>query len=59
MHQHMTFDLPLTRTDGCGQNGRSLSWESGVEEVGFEVFPEGCYRGGLFLIFVDFQRTGA
>ena len=25
---------------GCDQEGRRLSWETRVEEVGFEVFPK-------------------
>ena len=25
---------------GCDQEGRRLSWETGNEEVNFEVFPE-------------------
>ena len=31
----------------CDQKGRKLSWETGVELVGFEVFPEGCDRGAI------------
>ena len=27
------------RSYGCDQEGRRLSWETGVEEVGFKVFP--------------------
>ena len=29
----------------CDQKGRRLSWETRVEEVGFEVFPKRCDRG--------------
>ena len=25
--------------------GRRLSWETGIEKVGFEVFPDRCDRG--------------
>ena len=32
---------------GCDQEGRSLSWETGIEEVGFEMFLEGCDRGAI------------
>ena len=32
---------------GCDQKGRRLSRETGVEEVGFEVFPEGCDRADI------------
>ena len=32
---------------GCDQKGRKLSWENGVEQMGFEVFPEGCDRGAI------------
>ena len=32
---------------GCDQEGRRLSWETGVKEVGFEVFPERCIRGAI------------
>ena len=28
----------------CDQKGRKLSLEAGGEQVGFEVFPEGCDR---------------
>ena len=30
---------------GCDQEGRRLSWETRVEEVGFQVFPKICNRG--------------
>ena len=30
---------------GCDQEWRRLSWETRVEEVGFEVFPKRCDRG--------------
>ena len=30
---------------GCDQKGRRLSWETGIEKMGFEVFPERCDRG--------------
>ena len=29
------------------QKGRRLSWETRVEQVGFEVFPERCDRGAI------------
>ena len=29
----------VIRSCGCDQKGRRLSWETGVEEVGSEVFP--------------------
>ena len=32
---------------GCDQEGRKLSWETGIKEVGFEVFPERCDRGAI------------
>ena len=25
---------------GCDREGRRISWETGIEEVGFKVFPE-------------------
>ena len=31
----------------CDQKGRRLSWETGVEQVDFKVFPEGCDRGAF------------
>ena len=31
----------------CDQEGRRLSWETGIEEVDFEVFPERCDRGTI------------
>ena len=37
----------MVRRYGCDQKGRSLSWETGVEEMGFEVFPERCDRGAI------------
>ena len=36
---------PVIQDFGCAQEGRKLSWETRVEEIGFEVLPE-------------FQRTG-
>ena len=45
---------------GCDQEGRKLSRETGIKEVGFEVFPERCDRGALFIWKgIEFQRTGA
>ena len=35
------------RSCGCDQEGRKLSWETGITEVGFEVFPERCDRGAI------------
>ena len=32
----------VIRSCGCHQEGRILSWETGIEEAGFEVFPERC-----------------
>ena len=32
---------------GYDQEGRILSWDTGVEDVGFEVFPERCDRGAI------------
>ena len=32
---------------GCDQEGRKLSLETGIKEVGFEVFPERCYRAAI------------
>ena len=37
----------MIQSYGCDQKGRRLSWEIGVEQVGFEVFPEGCDRGAI------------
>ena len=31
----------------CDQEGRRLSWETRVEEVGFEVFSKRCDRGTI------------
>ena len=31
----------------CDQERKRLSWETGIEEVGFEVFPERCNREAL------------
>ena len=35
------------RNCGCDQEGRKLSWETGIKEMGFEVFPERCYGGAI------------
>ena len=35
------------RSCGCDQEGRKLSWETGIKEVGFELFPERCDRGAI------------
>ena len=32
---------------GCDQEGRTLSWETRIKEVGFEEFPERCNRGAI------------
>ena len=37
----------VTRGCGCDQEGRKLSWETGIEEMGFEMFPERCDRGNI------------
>ena len=29
------------------KNRKKLSWETGVEQVGFEVYLEGCDRGTI------------
>ena len=45
---------------GCDQEGRRQSWETGIEEVGFEVFLKDVTER-LFPICKgkEFQRTGA
>ena len=37
----------VIRSCGCDQEGRRLSWKTGIKEVGFEVFPERCNRGAI------------
>ena len=37
----------VIRSCRCDQEGRRLSWETGIEEVGFKVFPERCNRGAI------------
>ena len=37
----------MIQSCGCDQEGRRLSWETGIKEVGFEVFPERCDRGTI------------
>ena len=37
----------VIRSCGCDQEERRLSLETGIEEVCFEVFPEGCNRGAI------------
>ena len=32
---------------GCDQEVRKLSWETGIKEVAFEVFPERYDRGAV------------
>ena len=51
----------MIRSYWCDQEGRRLSWETGVEEVGFKVFFLNDGTEGLFLIWKvkEFQRTGA
>ena len=35
---------------GYDQEGRKLSWETRVEEVGFEVFPNRCDSESVFYL---------
>ena len=35
---------------GCDQEGRKLSWETKVEEVGFVMLPKRCNRGTVSYI---------
>ena len=37
----------IIRGCGCDQDGRKLSWETKIKEVGFEVFPERYDRGAI------------
>ena len=37
----------VIRSCGCDQEGRKLSWETRIKEVGFEVFPQRCNRGAI------------
>ena len=37
----------MVRSFVCDLKGRKRIWETGVEQVGFEVFPEGCDRGAI------------
>ena len=37
----------VVRSCGCDQEGMRLSWETGIEKVGFEMFPERCNRGAI------------
>ena len=37
----------MIRNCGCDQEGRRLRWETGIEEVGLEVFPERCGTGAI------------
>ena len=37
----------VIRSYGCDQEGRKLSLETGIKEVGFEGFPERCDRGTI------------
>ena len=37
----------MVQSCGCDQEGRRLIWETGAEEVGFEMFPERCDRGAI------------
>ena len=37
----------VSQSCGCDQEGRRLSWETGIKEMGFEVFPERCDRGTI------------
>ena len=31
----------------CGSDQEGRSWETGIEEVGFEVLPERCNKGAI------------
>ena len=35
----------VIQSDGCDQEGRRLSEETGVKQVSFQVFPEGFNYG--------------
>ena len=37
----------MIQSDWCDQERRRLSWETGIEEVDLEVFPEWCSRGAI------------
>ena len=37
----------MVQSCGCDQKGKKRSWETVVEEVGFEVFPDRCDRGAI------------
>ena len=39
----------MTQNFGCGQEGRRLSWETRVEEVGFNVLPKRCNRTASYM----------
>ena len=39
--------VSVIQSYGCDQKGRRLSWETGIKQVGFERFPEGCDRGAM------------
>ena len=62
---HLSFTVkersrPVIQSYRCEQKGRRVSWETGVQQVGFQVFPEGCDRGAIsFWKETEFQRTGA
>ena len=34
----------MIRSCGCDQEGKRLSWETGIKDLGFEVSPERCDR---------------
>ena len=38
----------MIQSYGCDKKGRGIIWETGVEQVGFEVFPKGCDRGAIY-----------
>ena len=43
----------VIRGCGCDQEGRRLSWETRIKEVGFEVFPDRCNRGAIYYLEVE------
>ena len=45
----------VIRSCGGDQEGRRLSWETGIEESGFVVFPERCNR--VAISYLEWERV--
>ena len=47
----------MIRSYWCDREGKRLSCETGIEEVGFGVFPERCDRGTVTISYLERERV--